>query len=205
MSKSKYEDYFVQHGILGASHKSKAAEIILKAQPTLEAFSYSSPSGYIRDIWSKLNGGDKNLSLAGQMFELVLACILLREGIQPFYMAAEVQHVPNAKFDLLLLSEEYGPVVLSAKTSLRERYKQADLEAQALRAVYRRSRTFLVTLDEGEAANVQRKIEIGSVLNLEKVVVASSDDFDRLIIDLSAIRFIPSQFLPSIKVGRFVS
>jgi hypothetical protein len=79
-------------------------------------------------------------------------------------MGAEVQFVPNAKFDLMFYTHEIGPILLSAKTSLRERYKQADLEAMALRAVYRRSKTFLVTLNEQEARNVQAKIHSGDIL-----------------------------------------
>jgi len=40
---------------------------------------------------------------------------------------------------------------LTIKTSLRERYKQADLEGLALKQVYRKSKTYLITLSGQES------------------------------------------------------
>jgi hypothetical protein len=49
------------------------------------------------------------------------------------------------------------PICISAKTSLRERYKQADFEAIALKYVHRKALSFLVTLEENEAKSVKAK------------------------------------------------
>ena len=76
--------------------------------------------------------------------------------------------VPNINFDFLLYSREYGPVVLSAKTSLRERYKQADLEGMMLRQVHRNAKTYLITLNSDEAKSVNSKISNGQVLGIEE-------------------------------------
>jgi len=119
-------------------------------------------------------------------------------------MEAEVQFVPNAHFDVLVYTKEIGPIVLSAKTSLRERYKQADLESQALRGVHRRSKTYLITLDEREAAGVARKIESGDVIALDSVVVANNSDFDRLISDLSDYTFIKAPEFSAVTRGRYI-
>lgn len=81
----------------------------------------------------------------------------------------------------MFYTTERGPICISAKTSLRERYKQADLEAIALKYVHRRALCYLVTLDISEAKKVKEKIKSGDVIGLDKVVVATSDEFNDLI------------------------
>lgn len=205
MDKSEFEDYFVKHGILGPNSSSEAAKILLKIQPTLDQISYSKPSEYIRMIWEKVQQSEMPQTMNGMAFELVLACLLIKENLNPFYMSAEVQFVPNARFDLMFYSHEVGPIVLSAKTSLRERYKQADLESLALRAVYRRSKTYLITLSESEAEGVQRKIVSGDVTSLNACVVATSADFDNLVSELHSYTMIEAPTLPIVDKGRLVN
>ena len=205
MTKSIAEDYFVKYGILGPKHKSKAARALRKIQPDLYSVTYSKPSEYVSDLWAKVQKSRMSRKLNGAAFELILACVLIKEDLHPFYMSAEVKFVPNARFDLMFYSHEIGPIVLSAKTSLRERYKQADLESLALRAVYRRSKTFLITLDEREARNVQLKIENGEVTSLERCVVATSQDFDDLVKELHGFEMIQAPLFPVVEKGRIVS
>jgi hypothetical protein len=202
VSESLIGDYLVEHGVLKKNHSSEAGRVLLEMQPSLVEFHYESASKYMEMTWKKVADSKSSSSLNGKLFELMLACVLIKEGIVPFYMEAEVQFVPNAKFDILLYSEEYGPVVISAKTSLRERYKQADLESYALRAVYRRSRSFLVTLDSHEAEGVQRKIEKGHVANLERVIIANESEFDKLITELKSMKLIPAPILPVLVGGK---
>ena len=92
-------------------------------------------------------------------------------------------------FDFVLFSKNSGPVVISAKTTLRERYKQADLEGMMLRQVHRKSKSYLVTLSEQEAKSVNRKIDRGEVLGLDKVVLATNKSFDTLIDSLKRDEF----------------
>jgi hypothetical protein len=204
MSKSAVEDYFVKYGILGPNHSSVAAKVIRKVQPDLNSIPYSKPSLYVDELWSRIQSSGMSSNMNGVAFELILACVLIREELFPFYMSAEVQFVPNARFDLMFYSEEIGPIVLSAKTSLRERYKQADLESLALRAVYRRSKTFLITLEEREAKGVQEKIDSGEVTSLNACVVASEPGFDGLIGELHEYTMIEAPTLPIVNRGRFV-
>lgn len=204
MSKSGAEDYFVKYGILGPNHSSEAARVLLKIQPDLFAVKYVSPSKYVNDIWSKIQASDMSANMNGVAFELVLACVLILEDLHPFYMSAEVQFVPNARFDLMFYTHEIGPIVLSAKTSLRERYKQADLESLALRAVYRRSKTFLVTLNENEARGVQSKINSGDVTSLDRCVVATKPEFDDLIDELRSYKMIQAPVVPIVDKGRLI-
>ena len=92
-------------------------------------------------------------------------------------------------FDVLLYTKEIGSIVLSIKTSLRERYKQADLEAIALKQVHRRSKTFLLTLSD-EYSSINKKIEKGDVAGLEKAINCRNDDFNLFIEELKKYTFI---------------
>jgi hypothetical protein len=104
-------------------------------------------------------------------------------------MSAKVAFVPNVVYDLMFYTMERGPICISAKTSLRERYKQADLEAIALKYVHRKALSYLLTLEENEAKGVKAKILTGDVIGLDKVVVATLPEFDELILELKEYVF----------------
>ena len=90
----------------------------------------------------------------------------------------------------MFYTNERGPICISVKTSLRERYKQADLEAIALKYVHRKALSYLVTLLEKEANSVKAKIKSGDIIGLDKVIVATNDEFNELITELKSFQFI---------------
>jgi hypothetical protein len=198
----------VEHGIAKDISK-QAVKRLLKIQPTLDHFPYPSPSQYFSRVWAAVSAGsDFSGNMAGECFELVIACVLLREGILPFYMQAEVQYVPDARFDILIYTKEIGPVALSLKTSLRERYKQAELEALSLRSVHRKAETYLLTNNVIEGQGRQKQIDEGVLIGIKEVVIPDSKDFDTLISYLKKLTpqetgYVPIITLPS--SGRFVS
>lgn len=98
---------------------------------------------------------------------------------------------------MMFYTTERGPICISAKTSLRERYKQADLEAIALKYVHRKSLCYLITLNSSEADSVNGKIKKGDVIGLDKVILADSIEFNKLIEDIRSYNLIDS---PNIKV-----
>ena len=144
------------------------------------------PSEYVRYCWNNYenSGVERNNSLNGTIFELIIATLFVKEGILPLHLQAQVAFVPNVNFDAVLYTHENGPIGLSLKTSLRERYKQADLEAVALKYVHRKAENYLLTMDREEAESVSRKIATGAVLGLDKAVLASSDEFDSFVNNL---------------------
>ena len=125
-------------------------------------------------------------SINGSIFELLVLEALKRERIGPIYYKTRFLFVPNVEFDILLYNPT-KPVVLSCKTSLRERYKQAVLEGFVLKQVYRQSRVYLLTLNAKEGRTLQRKIEAIEVVGIDKCIVIKQDldDFDQLLQDLS--------------------
>ena len=100
------------------------------------------------------------------------------------YTQAQVAFVPNAIFDILIYNNKKNITSLSLKTTLRERWKQADLEAFALKNVHRNSNIFLITLSEREAKTIKSKIQDGGVLGLDDVIMANSNEFNMLINNL---------------------
>lgn len=137
------------------------------------------PSEFMRLLWERYPGGASSLN--GKVFEGLLGTTLYRYGIHPLYVEAVLSFVPNVEFDFVAYSRKYGPIILSAKTSLRERYKQADLEGMMVRQVHRKAKSFLITLDISAARLVNKKISNGQVLGLDDVIVAIDTKFDELI------------------------
>lgn len=139
----------------------------------------------MRSVWAEYQSGKtKSPSVSGRIFEYAIAETLAQASIKPFYYQAQVAFVPNVGFDFVLY-DPVRPVVLSAKTSLRERYKQADLEGLAIKSVYRKARSILLTLNETEAQNVEEKIEDGQVAGLDNCVVADSVKYDDLLAEFA--------------------
>lgn len=172
------------------SRKSKTASVFenLFDKVDFEHLQYSSPQDYIRQYWNKyLSTGKNSNTLNGNLFELIIHTLLYREGLIPFYAQAKVAFVPNVKFDTILYTPA-RPICLSLKTSLRERYKQADLEAIALQHVHRRAESYLLTLDPNEAELCKAKIKSGDIIGLNKVIDCNTSDIDYLIDELHKIK-----------------
>ena len=165
------------------------------------------PSEYVRYCWNNYenSGVERNNSLNGTIFELIIATLFVKEGVLPLHLQAQVAFVPNVNFDAVLYTHENGPIGLSLKTSLRERYKQADLEAVALKYVHRKAENYLLTMDREEADSVSRKIATGAVLGLDKAVLASSDEFDSFVNNLKSKAFVSPGSVEIITASRIIT
>lgn len=163
----------------------KAAELFESLLGDFRLIKYDSPHEYVNLYWNKyLSLNEKNANLNGKVFEYIITTLLYNENLLPVYIQAQVAFVPNVDFDALLYSREVGPIALSMKTSLRERYKQADLEAIALKYVHRKAKAFLLTMEENEAVNAKNKIVSGDIIGLDAIVVCSGKDIDEMITNL---------------------
>ena len=164
-------------------------------------------SEYVRYCWGKYEslGLTGNRSLNGTVFELIIATLFVKEKILPLHLQAQVAFVPNVTFDAVLYTNESGPIGLSLKTSLRERYKQADLEAVALKYVHRKAENYLLTMDRAEADTVSRKIADGAVLGLDKAILASSSEFDAFIADLKTKEFVSPGMVSIITASQVIT
>lgn len=165
-------------------------------------------SEYVRYCWNKYTDycseHPQDNSTNGNIFELIVESELYRKNYLPMFLQAKVAFVPNVKFDILLYSSDNYPIGLSLKTSLRERYKQADLEAIALKYVHRRALNYLITLDSDEADNVKEKLCRGELLGINKVIAADTEEFDELISEFGNINFINPGSIDIITAGNIV-
>lgn len=158
------------------------------------------PSSFLEKFWSRYPQGTPVVN--GNVFEVLISVLLYRQGLKPLYQQATIAFVPNVIFDLVLYTKEYGPVVLSIKTSLREQYKQVDLEGTVLRNVHRRARTYLITANKNEAASVNRKITGFDVQGIEKVVYAFGKDMDELVVFLRQLELVQPGTQDILTAGR---
>jgi len=155
---------------------------------TFEQVEYSTPLDYVTKYWNRYQERtDKNNSLNGNIWECIIITLLYRENLLPFYTQAKVAFVPNVEFDVLLYTRP-RPISLSLKTSLRERYKQADLEAIALRYVHRRAKNYLLTLDPEEAKLCKEKIKTGDIIGIDRIIDCNTSDINELIDELLLIK-----------------
>ena len=168
-----------------------------------------SPSQFAASAWAAWGEqsarqveGSKQV-VGGKIFELIVAAMLEKSGILPFYYQAELELVPDVQFDLFCY-HPYTPAVVSVKSSLRERYKQAALEATALKQVYPRGVCYLVTAAENEARNLNVKIKEARVRGLDECIVVHTPDFDRMLDKMSKTRFCEAVPIAPIKHNQAV-
>lgn len=168
----------------------KAGKVFDSLFPSFMDVKYNIPSEYVSIYWNAyLKVPDMNSNLNGKIFEYILATLCVRENILPLYLSAKVAFVPNVIYDLMFYTAERGPICWSVKTSLRERYKQADLESIALKYVHRKALSYLITLEKNEAKSVKAKIKTGDVIGLDEVIVATEPEFDVLVAELKKYQF----------------
>jgi hypothetical protein len=139
-----------------------------------------SASKFIEKYWSKYEQGyQSNQNINGKVFEELIAISLIRSGVFPFYMQAKVAFIPNVNYDFIVYTNNLGPISLSVKTSLRERYKQADLEAVAIKYIHRNSKSYVITLNKHECQ--LRRNNMMSVMGINDFVLATSNEYDELL------------------------
>ena len=117
----------------------------------------------------------------------------------PFFWQAQLEFVPLANFDLVIYTVERGPIVLSLKTSIRERYKQAEFEAQAMKDVHRRAMNFLITMDKDESTALQNNIDSGILTGIDGVAVANESSFDEIINFLKTLTIVDTPVFSAVK------
>jgi hypothetical protein len=145
-------------------------------------------------------------NIRGSVFEYVVGLNLLKAGIRPFYRQAQITYVNNAIFDFALWKNGEVPISLSVKTSLRERYKQAELEAAALKNVHKKSENYLITLDSQQVSRIANNANsIDHHSFIDKYLLADTAQFDELIKYLKSIDFQEPAMMSPMKSLKVVS
>lgn len=125
-------------------------------------------------------------SVNGAIFENLIIIALARSGITNIYYQTELTYVHSAIFDVFLYHET-GSVAISIKTTLRERWKQADLEALAIKQVHKDVKCYVFTLSHPEV-NARRKND-KSYAGLDGFILADTQELDLLLEELHQKEF----------------
>ncbi len=144
----------------------------------------------------------KNPAINGKVFEFLICETLAHEEILPFYYQAKFERVPNVDFDIVFYQRK-APLALSLKVSLRERYKQADLEGMALKQVYRKAKNLLITLADSEVGSVINKIKTGDIMGLDECILANKKEYSQLLLRLKKDTFEKSEPLQPL-TGQYI-
>ncbi|MCY3594197.1 MAG: hypothetical protein OXH01_03040 [Bacteroidetes bacterium] len=190
----------MQSKIQGISEQGKSGDVY---NSLLESIAFKTPSRFIQEAFIDKYRREytSNPSVNGRVFEYCVIECLIRMGITPFYYQASMSFIPNVEFDIVCYNT-ISPVVLSCKVSLRERWKQADLEGLAIKQVYRQSKAHLITASVDEHSTLQGKINAGNVNGLDSCILAQSTDFDSLLSDLNEQEFVVAKEIEPIQKGR---
>lgn len=156
-------------------------------------------SEFVSHYWTKYkeNYGNNN-SLNGLIFENIIMLALARRGIDNIYYQTELTYVPSAIFDIFLYSEETS-IALSIKTTLRERWKQADLEALAVKQVHKNAKCYVLTLAHTEV-RARRRYD-STYAGLDGFILADTKEFDDLLEELSKLHFSVANSVPIVKTN----
>lgn len=166
---------------------------------TLPIDKHLTASEFINKYWNLYQTRYKsNNSMNGTIFENLVIIALGRAGIKNIYFQTELTYVPSAIFDIFLYHPE-GSYALSIKTTLRERWKQADLEALAIKQVHKDVKCFVVTLSEGEVRTRRRNDSLYA--GLDGFVIANSSEFDFLVSELVTKEFQVAGKIPIVKTN----
>lgn len=153
-------------------------------------------------IFSKMKNSN---ALRGSVFENLILSIFLGNNIKPIYEQCTLQFVPNVRFDLILFESPLKPIIISLKTSLRERYKQVELEAYYCKQVYKRAECLFISLDsQGVRAQEVKKNKF-EILYIDNFIIASEHKFDRIIKQLSNNDYQESSTFNVVKSGALIT
>ena len=207
------KEYLSDWGIVGDNTRTN--EIFAKIESNFMK-NEDVPSVYVKTLWGKYQSLPKKYrtnTMNGQIFEAIITTLLLKEGIEPIYTQANLEFVPNIDYDIVVFPKNKNgtvdvsaPIIMSLKTSLRERYKQADLEGIALKEVYKRALSYLITLDEeNELIKFSKKVSEKDIRGIDECINATSKEFDDLIQNIKTSEASEPPAIKAVKKTKIIS
>lgn len=142
-------------------------------------------------------------SITGKFFELLMAELLVKHKITPFYIQATLRYVPLSRFDFLCY-DNLRPIVFSTKISLAERWRQAAYEGDLLKKVYRKGECFLVTANKNDADKCNERINKDELVGIDKCFVMGEEDLVLKLEELSSRVFSMGEKVHPVVKGKFV-
>ncbi|WP_284928772.1 hypothetical protein [Candidatus Phytoplasma sp. AldY-WA1] len=130
-------------------------------------------------------------AISGKINEYLILLYFQNKGITNLYPQVNLFFIPDIKFDLILFTQKKRIIAFNFKTCLRERYKQAMIEAQQLKKLDTRFEFYLLTNNEKETQRLNNKIEQGKIQGINQVVNLFSNSANNFLQNLITTKFIP--------------
>lgn len=132
------------------------------------ACDWSGPAELITYGYRELSG--PNGKANGDIFEGLFKAALIGSGFNHLLTSVEYKVLPYSKIDIVIYTKRAGPIMLSLKSSLRERWKQSDLEFGTIKRINPSAYCALATIDTSGCAMPRRLHSHGKLLGLNQVV-----------------------------------
>ncbi len=172
-----------QLGVLAHQGEVNCFENILKAITSNDTYL---PSNYYRALWEKYVNSPDFGHYDDAIFKSLILSIMVIDNIKEIHLQATLFPYLNIEHDCILYSKERGPIILNFSFKTIKRHNFFALQASILKQAYPHARSFLITMDEREAAVINTKIKTGQILGLDNVIVANQSSFDDLIKELKS-------------------
>ena len=132
--------------------------------------------GAIWDAYSTLSTMSNNKN--GRMFEFAICETMVQFGVGPLYFQSTFYGLPHDKYDIAAWTQDGHPIIVSCKTSLRERWKQAELEGRILKLRYIGAESYLVMLDRVGGTRIRNRVNSGEANGLDRIYLADNPEYD---------------------------
>lgn len=144
------DNYLLASGLAPIS--SRASQALGVVQSSFA--NVSAPYGeYVRETWDALAINGEN---SGPAFEILVASVLHVAGIERITRNVMLANCENNLVDILISNANGDPVAALMLTStLRERFRLADLQAFRYKSFHQGIRCFQLTMDRNEVARKQ--------------------------------------------------
>ena len=144
------------------------------------------PFDYFQNFWSiylkfkeefkNKNNKEINNTYNGMAFSIIMVNLIDFYKIQIEFMDEDIG-IPDVKPDIVIKSNGNFLIFLSLKTSLRERWKQADWEAIKFKEKFKDGICYLLSNNEKEVTNIKKKDN----LYIDKIFFTNKNDLNELV------------------------
>jgi len=104
------------------------------------------PSRFMESAYAKFSTGMPRHN--GKLFEGLFLAILGRAGFSHIILDAEYSCLPYSTIDVAIYTQKKAPTMISLKSSLRERWKQSDLEFSRIKSLNPGAICAIATLED---------------------------------------------------------
>ena len=137
--------------------------------------------------------------IRGKIHEYLILFYFQNKGIINLYPQAYLFFIPDIKFDLVLFTQTKRIIAFSIKTCLRDRYRQAMVEAQQLKKLDTRFEFYLLTNNTVETQRLNKKIHQGKIPGINQVIDCFSPQANVFLQTLLTHQFLPFSDINMIK------